>query len=467
MSAVVGSLIASLALAAGGANDIDLVVVAPAAWAEALATFIQFKAARPGIASCSAWPLEEVTGADRAGVDDAERLKRALYEAWKAGKCDAVLLVGDASVLPYRYMCLDRVTKEAANIAFYPSDHYYADVAHPDGSFDSWNCTTDSHHATYFGEVHGEAIKADPINFDAVSYVPEIAIGRWPAHSAEEAGAIAAKSMRCEGAWSGTPELLFVAAGGWINNQARIERLATPHGSRDGEGCPWTPRLLAWFKPDQVANEPAVRTALESATPPRMILHTGHGQPWGWEGCLKRETLAPLADDAALPVLFSIGCSTAEVAPQPPYTPYVDTAGVRHAGTRAGEVFEAPPAAPATIQPVDLDFTSLSEDAVRWPAGGAVAAIGCVTGSQPCGQTLLDGFIEAARSAPESTIGQWWCSALNHYYSAEHLAELKPDSGWYPPSIFFQGMKFVLLGDPTLRPLACGQKRPQAGANSQ
>jgi len=28
--------------------------------------------------------------------------------------------------------------------------------------------------------------------------------------------------------------------------------------------------------------------------------------------------------------------------------------------------------------------------------------------------------------------------------------ELAPTSSWYPPSIFFQGMKFMLFGDPTL-----------------
>lgn len=30
------------------------------------------------------------------------------------------------------------------------------------------------------------------------------------------------------------------------------------------------------------------------------------------------------------------------------------------------------------------------------------------------------------------------------------LAELTPTDDWYPPSIFLQGMKFILLGDPSL-----------------
>jgi hypothetical protein len=38
-----------------------------------------------------------------------------------------------------------------------------------------------------------------------------------------------------------------------------------------------------------------------------------------------------------------------------------------------------------------------------------------------------------------------------YYYDKERLAQLKPTADWYPPSIFFQGMKFMLFGDPSLR----------------
>jgi hypothetical protein len=41
--------------------------------------------------------------------------------------------------------------------------------------------------------------------------------------------------------------------------------------------------------------------------------------------------------------------------------------------------------------------------------------------------------------------------AVVYYYKHEYLAELKPTKDWYPPSIFFQGMKFMLFGDPTLK----------------
>jgi len=70
------------------------------------------------------------------------------------------LLVGDATVLPVRYMVLDRVAPAAFDTAFYPSDLYYADVARNDGSFEDWNGRKDGFHAQYFGEIHGEKTSA-------------------------------------------------------------------------------------------------------------------------------------------------------------------------------------------------------------------------------------------------------------------------------------------------------------------
>ena len=65
----------------------------------------------------------------------------------------------------------------------------------------------------------------------------------------------------------------------------------------------------------------------------------------------------------------------------------------------------------------------------------------------------MEGFILALRSAPTPRLGDCWASAISYYYDKEGLAKLVPTDHWYPPSIFFQGMKFMLFGDPTL-PLA-------------
>ena len=84
------------------------------------------------------------------------------------------------------------------------------------------------------------------------------------------------------------------------------------------------------------------------------------------------------------------------------------------------------------------------------PAGGAVAYIGCNTGAQPCAIELLEGFARSVATHRVTTVGDAWKHAITHYWHAMHLAELVPTKSWYPPSIFFQGMKFMLFGDPAL-----------------
>jgi len=91
----------------------------------------------------------------------------------------------------------------------------------------------------------------------------------------------------------------------------------------------------------------------------------------------------------------------------------------------------------------------MGEELLRLSGAGALAYIGCNTGSQPCALTLQRGFVEAC-SNPGIRLGDAWNAGLRYYFAEEHLADLKPDAGWYPPSIFFQGMKFMLFGDPTV-----------------
>ena len=84
------------------------------------------------------------------------------------------------------------------------------------------------------------------------------------------------------------------------------------------------------------------------------------------------------------------------------------------------------------------------------PTGGAVAYIGRNTGAQPAGLTLLDGFVLALAEGRATRVGDAWRESLARYVEVERLFELEPTDSWYPPSIFFQGMKFMLFGDPTL-----------------
>jgi len=400
---------------------------------------------------------------ESSGADDPERLKRFLYKAWKEEKLAYVLLVGDVDVVPVRYMVLDRATPAAFDYAFYPSDLYYSDLARQDGTFDDWNARKDGFHASYYGEVRGEKNKNDPINYDQIDYLPEVAVGRWPVSSAEEAGVVAAKTLAYESQIAARrhPGEHFASifhVGGWVDARERMDRLiaSLPTGWQSEKRYfkDSNPRF-ATPAPD----ETGVLSALNKGA--GLVIHVGHGSETTWEECFSTKSLEKVHNADRLPVVVSGGCSTAYFAPLPPYQAYVDIHGKEHAGTDKGEVFKAPPPPPSPYQKGKYNPTGLGEQLLKRGSDGAVAYIGCNTGSQPCGLTLLDGFVKGMGEQEKPRLGDCWMAAIRHYHRHEKLASLKPNEDWYPPSIFFQGMKFMVFGDPTL-PLAmpAGPSRP-------
>jgi hypothetical protein len=426
-----------------------LIIVAPNAFHEALKDFVSYKRKLLPVELVS---LEKVL-ADTQGVDDPEKLKRYLYAQWHGRRLGYALLVGDVDVMPVRFMVLDRVTAAAYDYAFYASDLYYSDLARADGSFDDWNAQKDSFHAGYFGEVRGEKNKQDPINFDAVDYRPEIAVGRWPVSTVEEVSRVAAKTVAYERAVlcdtnSGARQAAFLATGGWVDSRQLLDGLAaklTPGWQIQKRFYSDSGSSAAGLPP----NHEQVRALFQTGL--GLILHAGHGEPNGWEQCFSVRDLDSITNSASLPVVISAGCSTAYFAPLPPYDGYVDVKGNEHTGTDHGEVFKEPPPPAAAYQRGKFNPTGLGEQMLRRGSNGAVAYIGCDTGSQPCALTLVDGFVRALAEAREPRLGDCWASAVRYYYDKEHLADLKPNADWYPPSIFFQGMKFMLFGDPSLR----------------
>jgi hypothetical protein len=422
-----------------------MVIVAPERFHNELTHFHAYRAAQRPTELVS---LEAIVKTSK-GFDDAERLKRWLYEAWRKRNVHYVLLVGDADLVPVRYMVLDRVTPAAFDYAFYPSDLYYADVAKRDGSFDDWNGRKDGFHAGYLGEVRGEKNKSDPINFDKIDYRPELAVGRWPVDSHREVGVVAEKTMAYERAVlrekaHGLRHAALVWVPGWIDARGQMNRWAAelPTG--------WKPiKLYGGDLKSRQSDERHIVSLLNEGS--SLVLHVGHGEDHGWSGSIHDGALHHVRNADRLPVVLSAGCSTARFATLPPYEAYEDVHGQKHKGTNAGEVFHGPPAPPSPYARGPYNPTGLGEAMVRRGLSGAVAYIGCNTGGQPCGVTLLEGFVTALHESPQPTLGGCWKSAIDYYYKNEHLATLKPNDDWYPPSIFFQGMKYMVYGDPALR----------------
>ncbi|MCC6125841.1 MAG: hypothetical protein IT426_12815 [Pirellulales bacterium] len=425
-----------------------LVVVAPRQFEQELQPLVEHK--RKELTVELAF-LEDILAGNR-GVDDPEKLKHFLYAAWHERHAQYVLLVGDAEVLPVRYMVLDRITPAAFDYSFYPSDLYYADVAKADGSFDDWNAQKDGFHAGYFGEVRGEKNKDDPINYDGIHYKPELAVGRWPVNAAEEVRIVAAKTIQFENRIAAQPPSAYRAAlicnSGWIDARGAMDREAEtlPKGWKIEKRYYSDRRSRSDAPPPDRAE--VLRLLNEGVD---LMLHAGHGQGNQWEQSLHLRDLPKMNNADRLPVVMSIGCDTARFATLPPYEPYLDINGVEHKGTYVGETFAAPPPPAVPYAKGKYNPLGLGKQLLRAGPNGAVAYIGCNTGGQPCGLTLMDGFTKAWGQSPSPRLGDCWKEAVAYYYDEQHLDAIKPDAGWYPASIFFQAMKFMVYGDPSLR----------------
>ena len=430
-------LIFSSCLAVHAKDVGHLIIVAPEAFLPALKPFVEFKRKTRPVELLA---LEKVLKEEK-GVDDPEKVKRRLFRLWKEKKAAYALLVGDADVFPVRYMVLDRVTPAAFDYAFYPSDLYYADLADAEGNFESWNKAHDGFHAGYFGEVRGEKNKSDPINYDGIHYLPEIGVGRWPVSTTKEVERLVAKSIRYEETLKGRPATAaYLVVGGWVDSRKQLTHLSQMLGD-------WKPRQLYYGSKEPASAANVVQLMNEGT---RLIFHSGHGESNGWDQSFGVKHLGQLKNADKLPIILSAGCSTAYMATLPPYQGYVDVYGKEHLGSDAGEKFTAPPPPPAVYQKGKYNGTSLGEQLLRRSENGAIAYFGCNTGSQPCGLSLLEGFAQGIGPEKAATLGDAWQTAIRYYWTKERLADLKPTNDWYPPSIFFQGMKFMLFGDPSL-----------------
>jgi hypothetical protein len=263
----------------GGAKG--LLVIAPNAFHPALREFVAHK---QKLLLTELRSLEKILQQNR-GVDDPEKLKRFLYDEWRQRGLGYALLVGDVDVLPVRYMVLDRVTPAAFDYSFYPSDLYYSDLAKADGSFDDWNARKESFHAGYFGEVRGEKNKQDPINFDEVDYLPDIAVGRWPVSTPEEVRLVAAKTVSYEQQVlaKSSPHLrqaAFFAVGGWMDSRNLMDRLAATLTNA------WRVEKRYYSDAGQQAATPPpdhkqLRAIMNDGV--SLVVHAGHGAADAWE----------------------------------------------------------------------------------------------------------------------------------------------------------------------------------------
>ncbi len=426
-----------------------LLIVAPISFHRGLLPFVAHKKKLLPTEMVALEGILKVT----KGVDDAERLKRYLYDRWKKEPIGYVLLVGDAEVMPVRQVTVTvsdaRDKREFKTFA--PSELYYSDLAKPDGSFDDWNGNKEGLNAQYYGQLGGYDGKG-LINVDGIDYLPDIALGRWPVHTTPQLEAVIAKTIQYESHVLADDLPAIRQAAFIVGTDSedfrqkmkdwakRLESVSTCQSllrSVSPEGQP--------YKPQQITGE--VAKVLDGGV--GMIFHIGHGSPTCWDACLDVDQLKALQNATLPPVMFSNGCDTARFAPLSPVEPYVDMRGKQIPGISDSKDYKANPAPPGNYQRGKFN-TSLGVEFVRSQKGG-VAYIGCCAGSQGgIAMPLMDGFIEYVSQRDKPRLGDAWNGGIIKYYNVTGLATIQPKD-WVQVATFHQAMKFQLFGDPSLR----------------
>ena len=100
--------------------------------------------------------------------------------------------------------------------------------------------------------------------------------------------------------------------------------------------------------------------------------------------------------------------------------------GVEHKGTNAGEVFKEPPPPPAPYQSSRFSPPGLGKQLLVGGPEGAVAYFGCNTGSQPCGLSLVEGFVRAWSQDKDARLGDCWAEAVRYYYDKDAWPNSSP-----------------------------------------
>ena len=423
-------------------NPYELLIVTPRVFLEPMRRLADWKTST-GIPA-GLILLEDV---DRMceGRDAPERIKRCLALYQQKSGVRYAMLAGDGDRFPIRWTMADIVGPTVGNTAFYPADLYYADLYNEDGTFDEWDANDNG----YFGEIGGE-IRSGLLNIDRADLDPDIAVGRAPVSTAEEAAIYVEKVIAYEKFAYGSDwahKVLAISSGGYMADDCarqeemlallpadwEITRLYTA-----GNPCRTTPELSA----DTIVD------ALNKGT--GLVSFLGHGNMDLWADAVTVKEFARVENAKQLPVVFSGGCGTATFTAYPPGGPYEDVDGAHHAGGGAGEVFPSIPPAPAPLQTAD-NLDGIMEFTLVQAANGVVIYVGAVTGAQfpamfDVNKFFFEGIIQAGPRA-----GDAWNYAIRRYYQVHTFEDIYDHADWYVLADFHQMWKFMLFGDPSLR----------------
>ena len=436
------------------------------------------------------------------GIDDPETIKNAIQYAHENLSTQYVMLVGDAHCVPVRYYFMhDLSTQYPGNPSvtipmdgsYIGSDLYYANLYHHlsfsparPGTPDNWD---ESGNGLY---NEGTWVAPDPLgatNPDRVDAYPDVAVGRVPAHTAEDVTTFVNKIIQYEFNADLHPiEFTFVAdqpyptadqlTGQVISNSnlmnkitpGQINRLwvENPAGAAPPQG--WTSAVTA--------------DVVSAAARSSWVSYIGHGGPHSWgyaQVVLGDPDVQAIASNNTPPLVFAAGCSTGRFCKIDPFDPdgaeYIDTSGNMHnftlvpGATPGGgpvitdtvngqqwgvcQTCHPLPLQAPTPNAYDYDQSNLCL-AYPWlignASGGAIAYFGEVGIAEDPMGAELEGYLLAAyveETNPVPILGDLYLSAQQKYW-ANHQTDNGTGGDYHSVSRFYLGW-MVFFGDPSLR----------------
>jgi hypothetical protein len=439
----------------------ELLVIVPDEWRVEAERLVRFK--NDTGMSAQLLTLGVIEGST-AGVDQPERIKRAIERHHRLERTRYVLLAGDVDVFPVRYL---KATNTEWGTVWYPSDLYYADLYDQSGAFEDWDANGNG----VYAELDFQKVTSPSFNIDQIDLYPDVVVGRVPASNRDEwvryvDKILAYESAARESRDHGYPDAWFRRAVFVVDGDPRPFGDETESSQHEAPlaAAGITPIRRYQDDPPWSGNDPAdhKRRADELV---RLLdagagfLHVmGHGGRSGFAGWLSANDVARLANPEKLPLVLAISCYTAQFHTE--LNAYRTLLGGDWTGSAADKP-DRP--APAPLQHAHHDRDSMAEAFLVKRPTGAIAYLGCVSKYEHGGKVLGRYITEAFRDLPTPPVlGDMWQRALTSFVTNE-LGGGKIGMG--PYYAFIHAHKVMLFGDPSLRvgglaPLAAGSGVP-------
>jgi hypothetical protein len=433
------------------------------------------------------------------GVDDPEKIKRAIQYSHERLGTQYVMLVGDPHWFPVRFVFFKNFSRSYPNHpnepnlpvdgVYAPSDLYYANLYHhkierrpklavSPGPFDDWNADRTGHfNEADWGVSSPARANWNEPNPDRVDGYPDVAVARATAHNAADVTVYVNKIIRYETQKPQTSLFTFVADGNYPGAPRRVEPIVTKSHLN------FPTAFLQINKPDGTASSRWVVNASPTDVASKInaslwVGYLGHGSLNSWDGPgFGRDLVKLTASNDSLPIVFTDGCVTGRFAIETPFdTEYVDVTGAHHKFVPAPGADPKNPTVPAMIDkisgatwgancagckplplvapppnPYDFDRGSYNF-AYPWlfsyPQGGAIAYFGEVGVMEPQMAAELETYMLADYVRGERGLGAIYLQAEREYW--KHHIDDPGIVDHHSPSRLYLGF-MVMFGDPSLR----------------